>query len=120
MIDVHFSFLDSWKHSRPFPSSSEMLTFCIELPFVVQIVIANLLCLAVVKIYLVLTMGVCLSQEKMDGKTVIVTGANSGIGKETALDMACRGARVIMACRSVAKAYTTRGESFVNVNNISH
>jgi len=64
----------------------------------------------VVKIYLVLTMGVCLSQEKMDGKTVIVTGANSGIGKETALDMACRGARVIMACRSVAKAYTTRDE----------
>ena len=47
--------------------------------------------------------GVCRSQARLDGKTVIITGANSGIGKETAIDLAGRNARVILACRSVEK-----------------
>ena len=41
---------------------------------------------------------------RLDKQTCIVTGANSGIGYETALEMARRGACVIMACRDTVDA----------------
>jgi retinol dehydrogenase 12 len=44
-------------------------------------------------------------ETKIDGKVVIITGANSGIGKETAIDLARRGGKVYIACRD-----TKRGE----------
>lgn len=37
------------------------------------------------------------------GKVAIVTGANTGLGYETALDLFQKGAKVIVACRSEAK-----------------
>jgi NAD(P)-dependent dehydrogenase (short-subunit alcohol dehydrogenase family) len=39
----------------------------------------------------------------LSGKTIIVTGANSGIGYYAALELAKAGAVVVMACRSTAK-----------------
>ena len=78
------------------------------LPVVVAAVVA--LCLAALKIHLMATMGVCRSQRSMHGKTVIITGGSAGIGKQTALDLAGRGARVILGCRALVKAEAVRRE----------
>ncbi|MDQ1370402.1 MAG: retinol dehydrogenase 12 [Acidimicrobiaceae bacterium] len=40
----------------------------------------------------------------MNGKVVVITGANSGIGKETAVALAAMGATTVLACRNLEKA----------------
>ncbi|XP_050407238.1 retinol dehydrogenase 11 isoform X1 [Patella vulgata] len=45
----------------------------------------------------------CRCTKQLTGKTVIVTGSNKGIGRETARDFAKRGARVILAVRDITK-----------------
>src|SRR5271157_3728763 len=46
----------------------------------------------------------------MASKRVMVTGANSGIGKATALRLAEMGAQVVMVCRSREKGEAARRE----------
>ncbi|TDG47113.1 hypothetical protein AWZ03_006550 [Drosophila navojoa] len=51
------------------------------------------------------------------GKVVIITGANAGIGKETALELARRGATVYMACRDKQRAEEARKQIIRETNN---
>lgn len=44
------------------------------------------------------------SLPRLDGKTMVITGANSGIGFEAARIFAGAGARIVLACRSAKKA----------------
>ncbi|XP_023948647.2 retinol dehydrogenase 14 [Bicyclus anynana] len=46
----------------------------------------------------------CISNTCLRGKTFLITGANSGIGLETAKALVKRKARVIFACRDIDKA----------------
>ncbi len=43
-------------------------------------------------------------------KTCLITGANTGIGKETALDLARRGAKIVMVCRDRERGEAARRE----------
>ncbi len=59
----------------------------------------------------------CTSRDLLCGKTVIITGANSGIGYQTALDLAKRQARVVLACRNVEKGETSALNIRTKTNN---
>ncbi|KAL6265685.1 hypothetical protein P5V15_002484 [Pogonomyrmex californicus] len=50
------------------------------------------------------TWGRCKSTSSLEGRVFLVTGANSGIGKETTKELAKRRATVIMACRDIQSA----------------
>ena len=52
----------------------------------------------------------CGSTARLDGKVVVITGANAGIGRETARDLARRGAEVHVLCRDGEKGEAVRAD----------
>ncbi|KAG5670634.1 hypothetical protein PVAND_000882 [Polypedilum vanderplanki] len=54
---------------------------------------------------------------RCDGKVVIITGANAGIGKETAVELAARGAKVYIACRSIERGQSACKEIIQRTGN---
>ncbi|KAK2495270.1 hypothetical protein MC885_002498, partial [Smutsia gigantea] len=61
--------------------------------------------------------GVCRTDVQLPGKVVVITGANTGIGKETARELARRGARVYIACRDVLKGESAASEIRADAKN---
>lgn len=59
----------------------------------------------------------CLNAVRLDNKVVVITGANTGIGKETARELSRRGAEVVMACRDLQKAEEAAKEISAETNN---
>ncbi|KAK7104588.1 retinol dehydrogenase 13-like [Littorina saxatilis] len=89
----------------------EMTSHAVPLGVVVASVVAALL----LKNYM--SGGRFEGKEKIPDKTVIVTGANTGIGKETAKELARRGGRVILACRDLKRAEKAREEIVSETGN---
>ncbi|GBP19280.1 Retinol dehydrogenase 14 [Eumeta japonica] len=88
----------------------------INLKYVLKL--ASLLApVAAIRLYAQLTCGIFKDESRMDGKTVVVTGANCGIGKETARELAKRGARVVMACRNVEAANSVKDKIIDSTKN---
>lgn len=54
---------------------------------------------------------------RCDGKVIVITGGNTGIGKETALELARRGGKIYMACRNIEKAKQTCEEIKLKTGN---
>lgn len=52
----------------------------------------------------------------LSGKTIVITGANSGIGKAAAIKLAEFGANVVMACRSAERG----AQALEDVRRLSH
>lgn len=67
-----------------------------------------LISIIVLKVYQKLTCGICKSSAHLVGKVVIITGGNSGIGFETSLNLAERGARLLLACRNEKRGIEAR------------
>ncbi|XP_077292076.1 retinol dehydrogenase 12-like [Arctopsyche grandis] len=69
------------------------------------------------KIYNKLTTGAYKGKDRLDGKTVIVTGANSGIGLFCAKEFAARGAKLIMLCRDMTTAESAKADIIETTGN---
>ena len=59
-------------------------------------------------------------KKDMTGKTILITGASAGIGKETAIELLNQGAKVILASRNQEKTIAVINKSKNKQNGISY
>ncbi|CAH2229657.1 jg20530 [Pararge aegeria aegeria] len=87
--------------------------------FLVLFVVILLIIILVIILwtYCKVSCGICKYSNILVGQVVIVTGANSGIGFETAKDLAQRGARVILACRNLERATNAKQRIITSSRN---
>ncbi|RZF36696.1 hypothetical protein LSTR_LSTR010557 [Laodelphax striatellus] len=90
-----------------------MLEWIADYPFIFY----SIVLLVLIKLYNMLTTGKVTNSERLDGKTVLITGANAGIGKLITMELARRGARIIMACRNQETAKQTKEEIIEKTKN---
>ena len=107
-LSSQYSTTTSFKHLK-FQFPENMMTFLAKVSIFIAIVGFGLSCL---KAWM--QGPKCLSKRRLDGKVVVITGANTGIGKECAKELSRRGAKVIMLVRSLERgevaAREIRGE----------
>ncbi|XP_068231300.1 retinol dehydrogenase 11-like isoform X2 [Palaemon carinicauda] len=102
----------------PWPTSLRSLCYDRRNYLTMWLWITGIICFIVaVRVIYRRQSGVCTSKKSLDGKTAIVTGSSAGIGKETARDLARRGARVIVACRNVQRAQKVADDIFGTTGN---
>ncbi|CAB3388868.1 Hypothetical predicted protein [Cloeon dipterum] len=85
--------------------------------FLTSVFVVLVVLMVAVKAWYQGTMRMCRSTRRLDGKVVIVTGSNTGIGKETARDLARRGARVYLACRDLSRGKAARSGIIESTGN---
>ncbi|XP_039291949.1 retinol dehydrogenase 13 [Nilaparvata lugens] len=82
-----------------------------------QFIFFSIVLLTLIKLYNMLTTGKITNTNRLDGKTVLITGANAGIGRLITFELARRGARIIMACRNQETAKKTKEEVIEETKN---
>jgi hypothetical protein len=65
-----------------------------RLLFTFELCLELMFCYPKLRLFLNCGPNLYVSDKRVDGKVIIITGANSGIGRETAMDLARRGGKV--------------------------
>ena len=89
-------------------------------PFIIKIdhFFFTLLCvLILILLKKFLNGGVCHLKDDLTSKVIIITGANRGIGLETAQTLSKMGGTIIMACRDIKKAEESKQQTMKATNN---